>query len=837
MRHLWLFLVFIAANGIIVGQEFHSSWESEPDRIWIGADFWANRLQDWQLKDGRLECVAKKNQPMRTVHLLTHRLDAESDDFEITVKLGPILSAGKPIDSQSERGFLLGAGEGKIDFRAAALVHQWAGPGAGIFVGVDGAGNPFLRDFSRKPNTNSTQSIDAAPEEVTLRVSAKMEGDRAVLKVVAGENGMETELPRERLVGNIALVSNATPGKGQHAWFSHLSVSGKGILIDHSAAFGPIACTQYTLSADVMKMTAQLMPIGDAESHTAFLEAQKDGVWTQIGEAEIEVPGWTATFRIANWDSTQDTFYRVVYGDDTWTGIVRKDPIDEETIVVAGFTGNHNNSHTVGAKNALTDWQTGMWFPHVDLTSKVRKHDPDVLFFSGDQVYESKSPTFADRSNIQLDYLYKWYLWCWAYRDLTRDIPTVTIPDDHDVYQGNIWGEGGRPIHVDNAGGYVHPADFVKMVHRTQVNHLPDPYDPEPIEQGIPVYFTTLNYGRVSFAILEDRKFKSGCADHGLPPSGTGRPDHFNNPDFDTRQLDLPGLELLGERQHAFLDAWVEDWKQADFKVALSQTIFANMATHHGANLDYLIADLDSNGWPQTQRNRAIDALRKTFAFHIAGDQHLGSIVHHGIENHEDGIWSFCVPSIANFYPRMWNPRTQGRNLPPGAPHWKGRHLDGFKNAVTVFAATNPGSDFGIEPKELHNKMPGYGIVRLKKTTREIIMECWPRSADPADPHAKQYPGWPMTIQQTDNYKRKAAGYLNPIQVDGMTNPVVQIRESATQKLVYAIRLKENKFTPWVFAPGRYDVRIGDPDSGLWTELKGVVATVDPYSEARLIEF
>ncbi|NIR43692.1 MAG: hypothetical protein GWM93_16525, partial [Gemmatimonadetes bacterium] len=47
--------------------------------------------------------------------------------------------------------------------------------------------------------------------------------------------------------------------------------------------------------------------------------------------------------------------------------------------------------------------------------------------------------TAADLEHPFLDYLYKWYLWCWAFRELTAEIPTVTIPDDHDVYQGNLW--------------------------------------------------------------------------------------------------------------------------------------------------------------------------------------------------------------------------------------------------------------------------------------------------------------------------------------------------------------------------------------------------------------
>tara|TARA_R110002096_G_scaffold403766_2_gene601301 strand:+ start:5147 stop:7654 length:2508 start_codon:yes stop_codon:yes gene_type:complete len=834
LKTLPLFALLMMASAD--AQVFRSQWDAEPDRTWIGADFWANRLQDWHIKDGRVECVAKKNLPMRTVHLLTHRLNGEAG-FRVSVRLGAIRIPGDKPSPKSARGILLGAGGAEMDYRAAAIIHQWPGPGFGSFIGVDGNGQVFLNQRDPDSATTGQASIDDA----ILEIAAEPGTDGFIIKaLVSSPDGDQLskgtfEIPTAK--GNLALVSNPTPGNGHQAWFDNLELDGAGIESDAKAAFGPIACTQYTLSRRVMKMTAQLLPVGNDEPKRCFLETKMGESWHPTAEAEILVPGWTATFRVEDWDAEQDTLYRVVYGDSVWSGIIRKDPADKPEIVVAGFTGNHNNSHQIGSKKEATNWIEGMWFPHTDVVEKVTHHDPDLLFFSGDQVYEGKSPTFPDRNQINLDYLYKWYLFCWAYRDLMRDIPTVTIPDDHDVYQGNIWGEGGRPIHVDNEGGYVHPADFVKMVHRTQTSHLPDPFDPEPVAQGIPVYFTELNYGRVSFAILEDRKFKSGCANHGLPPSGTGRPDHFNNPNFDTRQLDLPGLQLLGDRQHDFLEVWAEDWRQSEFKVALSQTIFANMATHHGANLDYLVADLDSNGWPQSGRNQALDHLRKAFAFHLAGDQHLASIVHHGVDKHRDSIWSFCVPSIANFYPRAWNPRRSGLNRPDNAPHWQGDHIDGFHNPVTVYAATIPGEDFGVEPRELHNKMPGYGIVRFRKPERTITMECWPRRVDPSDPEARQYPGWPRTIKQRDNYPREPEGYLPPLEVGGMNNPVIQVREAVTKKLVYALRINGNKITPWVFAPGRYDLRIGEPDLGIWNELKGIEASVDPYSEARLIEF
>ena len=137
-----------------------------------------------------------------------------------------------------------------------------------------------------------------------------------------------------------------------------------------------------------------------------------------------------------------------------------------------------------------------------------------------------------------------------AFGDLARDRPCITIPDDHDVYQGNLWGAGGRSAKRDNEGGYTMPAEFVRMVERTQTAHLPDPWSTVPLEQGITSYYTDLLYGGVSFAVLEDRKFKSGPA--GLIEHDGPRPDHITDSRFDPAAADVPEAELLGAEQMRF---------------------------------------------------------------------------------------------------------------------------------------------------------------------------------------------------------------------------------------------------------------------------------------------
>jgi hypothetical protein len=294
------------------------------------------------------------------------------------------------------------------------------------------------------------------------------------------------------------------------------------------------------------------------------------------------------------------------------------------------------------------------------------------------------------------------------------------------------------------------------------------------------------------------------------------------DPNFDPKTADVPGARLLGERQLKFLRAWAADWRGADMKCALSQTTFCNVATLHGGGLRRLVADYDSNGWPQTGRNKAVDALRRGFAFHIGGDQHLATLVHHGIDAWNDATWSLCVPSICNFYPRAWVPLKPAHNWKKGMIEHTGEFRDGLGNHITVWAHTNP-RKMGKEPAWLHDKMPGYGIVRFRKKTRKITIECWPIFADPREPKTGgQYEGWPKTIDQLDCYGRKAVAWLPTIKVSGMTDPVVQVIDEANGETLYTLRIRGTSFRPKVFKAGTYTLKVGEPGTPALKVLKGV---------------
>ena len=540
----------------------------------------------------------------------------------------------------------------------------------------------------------------------------------------------------------------------------------------------------YTVHNKTLKLTAQLYPLKDDEDRNVRLEVKRNDQWISISKTKVIERGWTAPFKVNNWDDSKKVSYRVRHGKNAkYEGIIQQNPKDKSEFVMVGFTGNSINPGHGGD------------IPKKDLVNNIKNIKPDLLFFSGDQVYDHKRHYAA------------WLKFGRDFGEVIRNYPTVTIPDDHDVGQPNLWGHSGKKSTLPGAsdGGYTMPVDYVKEVERAQTSHLPDPYDPTPIQRGIGTYYTSLNWGRISFAIIEDRKFKTGPA--GMIPKQGPRPDHIRNPEYDPKSVDVEKARLLGQRQLKFLEEWGQDWNQADMKVALSQTIFCGGAHIHGRVGGRLHADLDSNGWPQTGRNKAIAALRKAYAFHFAGDQHLATVFHHGIDEWRDSIYSFCVPSIANLYLRWWKPLEPGKNLKPGQDPILGDHLDGFHNKVTAIAVANPSAEKGGD--KLTTRAAGFGVTRINKNTRDITFTCWPRNIDVTDKNAKPYPGWPFTFNQLDNYGRKAVSYLPNLKIN-KANQVVQVIAEKTGEVIYTIRIKGNQFRPKVFEAGEYTIKVGE---------------------------
>jgi hypothetical protein len=845
-------MTLIAAVGGSAGMAqaagYRSRFGQMNDRIWVGPDLWANPMEDWRVQGGRLECTTAA--PDRNVHVLTHQLGKQAGPVTMSVRLGKIEGGS------GSAGFLVGVHDVLNDYRG----NLFFGKGICAVITTDGE---LVLD-------GKTVKLAEKPDlaDVTLRLEAKWDGENASLALTATDTASGKRLgeaaatvPADKLVGNLALASNppiggeaagpakskAKSGKGPAAkaagekggarfWFDDWSIDG-GTVEEHAdRRFGPILFAMHSLSNSrgpdgfVMKMTAQMPPIGEADSQAVRLEVRQAEAWKTLGDQRIDADARTATFRIPNWPGDRDVKYRLVYTekfkgaadrDADWAGTVRKDPAGRP-LKLGKFTCQYHQA-----------------YPYAPLVANVAKANPDVMIFSGDQVYEPNGGYGIIREPTEraiLNYLRKWYMFGWAFGDLLRDRPTVCLPDDHDVFHGNLWGEGGKPMPAGSStsseGGYAEPARMVNVVHRTNTAHLPDAYDPTPGLQGITVYYCHWVYGRTSFGIVADRQFKSGPE---FVKTDGQRPDWVKGPGFDVESLDKPGLALLGERQMKFLGAWVADWRGADMKVLVSQTLWSNAATNHGSYDNVLQADLDSGGWPQRARDEALRLVRKGYPLHVCGDQHLPTLIQYGVDQPRDGCWSFCTPAICTIYQRWWSP--DKLNMPHtdrpahGLPD-TGQYLDGFGNLIYVYAVGNPeGTGAGAANRYdwSQDRAGGFGVVTVDRDRRTYTIDCYKFLADLDHPKpGDQFAGWPLTINQRDNYGRKIVGYLPEVSIAGVKDAVLQVLDQKTGELVYAIRLTGNTVKPWVFAEGAYTVRIGDPDADKWKTFKDQAITSRP---------
>ena len=100
-------------------------------------------------------------------------------------------------------------------------------------------------------------------------------------------------------------------------------------------------------------------------------------------------------------------------------------------------------------------------------------------------------------------------------------------------------------------------------------------------------------------------------------------------------------------------------------------------------------------------------------------------------------------------------------------------------------------------------------------------MECWPRNVDVTDPEAKQYPGWPRTISQFDNYNPPSWGKLGELTFD-IENPVVQLIDADSNEILYTVRANGKTFTPGAPKGKAFIVKAGKdvPDTVVSEEAK-----------------
>lgn len=703
--------------------EFQSNWEGT--RPWIGPEYWASPIYDWETVDGTVVASAAKD---RLLHLLSHRPLAPEKGFiiRVTVDLQADVAAVK--HSNLRAGIAVGV-QGMMDDPRHVAV--WAKQRVDAVIRADGRialGEHVISEQALPGKGFAELTLSYAEGEIHLTGTRDGKSVNVVMPAKAAD-----------LTGNICLVtSSAGPTKpnlpAPRVRFKDWRVAGDGIGETGVEPFGPILWTQYTRQGNRVKCSVQMPPMGPEDTTEVKLDLKQAGEWREVGSAAIDPLARTAVLKLDVPAGAVD--YRVRYPwqgrDAEWTGTFAMDPEKSaRPMKIAVFSCDH-----------------GYAFPLPTMTRNVAIQDPDMLFFAGDQIYEGYGGHGVVRQPVEkamLDYLRKFYQFGWTWRDLLKNKPSIIITDDHDVFQGNIWGAGGRHTRNENDGGYIMPVPWVNAVERTQTAHLPDPVDPAPLESGIGVYFTKMTWGGVPMAILEDRKWKSGPL--AVLPKGTNNTKEKKLPQD---VVDPPGASLLGERQETFLKDWAVATTSSPLRLVFSQTIFCKGHTHTGFDLRRNHYDWDGNGWPRSGRQRALEPIKGSRTLMLHGDQHLGLLVRHGVDTWNDGPWAFMVPGTANGWPRAWWPE-DGRI--------SGDFTDPFGNQFSVLAAANPekGSN-NLKPRETdppevvaHRKGSGHGMVIIAPDRKSAVLEMWRYQFDAKNPQpGDQFEDFPQTLRFGD---------------------------------------------------------------------------------------
>jgi hypothetical protein len=770
VRTLLLPLLLLAAATTAPAQEaLVPDIAANVTRPWTGADFWANPAEDWQVSKGRIENTFSGGN--RHVVLLTAELTAEAKPFAARVMVDQI---SFELFGEGFAGLQVGLRGPGGDFREAAVL------GTGFAAGIDFSGRPFIGGTRA-----DGEALPLPLRGVVLELRGEPAGDRYRLTLLVQDatgkilRTVEADAHPSWLPGLISVTaSTARPavvdlaaarplrlsampqkreGEGRFG-FSKVSVSGGKFARLPERSFGPVLWTTYTMDNDgTLCLLAQAAAFARSERHEVELHLPDRAPV----KATLDPVSRTARFRLLRLDPSKTMPYEVKLAGGSWSGTIRPAPAGRP-IRIASLSCND---------------ATG--FPHVELVANVRAQQPDFITFHGDQIYEGIGGyglVYDHRPGDRpvQSYLRKYAMHGWTWRDILRDTPSVTLPDDHDVFHGNLWGAGGEPANVtrgygnfaQDSGGYKMSVEFVNAVHRTQTGNLPDPADPSPCRSGVGVYFTRHAWGPLDFVILADRQFKS--APKVALPAGkieNGWPQAL---DWDAESAVAEGeVHLLGTRQETYLARWAATpAKGAKFRIALSQSPFCapqtlpkSMTSDAGvpdlpvlapgayAEDDEPKADYDTNGWPQAARIKALKLLAEARAVHLTGDQHLGSTGQYGLDGWGDGPWWISSPSIANVWPRRWMPAEEGRNRRPGAPKWTGDFEDGFGNRITLHAVANP-HDVEREPARLFDRAVGYTLTTWDPAAGKVRLENWPYWASPAKPAPdnRPYDGWPVVI-------------------------------------------------------------------------------------------
>lgn len=730
---------------------------SGQNRSWIGPHWWVNPSYDGSIDSEQLVLTAAPN---RTAALLPYEIHTNQAVSSFSIGVEMAFSPNYHKFNSVAAGFRLGRKDNQIkNWRRSVVaateffdVLYYPNTGVITFGSISKKVPEIEKNELLVSKKISFNLLCKTQSGITRLVYCDLTLGNIEGTVNYSLHNMNSEV--SKFGGGIALLTNGPPRSLAEKYvlafvkFSNFGLSGEMVRYFKRRTLGPILWTQYLPPQNkIIRLQTQMSYLPSPQRVSlAFRSINKKKTpsgfqyrWRTVSTVIMEGDSKTALFNFRmpfKYDNAEKIQYRVFHKFNGkiyfWYG------------TITAFIPENKNP-----KVASFSCDKGYLFPNIPLVKAIRKRKPDLLAFLGDQIYEDGGVVGEFgvarllepfETTIQ-DFLFKYTLFAWTFRTLMAKIPTILLLDDHDYYQPNIWGQGGKRISFTNTtsfftwydGGFIMSDRWLNTVERVYTGHLPrsslyNNITLSPVK--LKTYFTTFKFGSLDFIILEDRKFKS-------------------NPNNESVQL-----QLLGEEQENYLKEWSTNWsdKSTRMKVAFSQTIFCSAATHRDFSLRRDPFYTDSGAWPLEPRRRVVDYLTKARAFSMHGDQHLGVL----LKNYANDEWNgngqlaFMVPGIANGFPRAWWPgvKMASTSVLRGRD-FTGRFKDDAGNAIEVLSVANP--DFGRRSilqnrywsRTAYVKGSGWGLSVFNVAKRTVNVNLF-RIGGPIE--GEMFRGFPKTM-------------------------------------------------------------------------------------------
>lgn len=766
--------------------KFESNWHVQNNRQWIGPEYFAENINNWEINKGKLTCLNKEN-ALAELHILPVLFKNDSGNVSIRMKVNVTATQASP-------GSQLYAG-----------IKIWNQPTgqktSGFIFGINNKKQLFIAN-NEPSQLLAHATLKNLPDTGLLTLKINIDASNTV-QLQYHQTSVSYNLPES--AGKYCSIICVSNNNHTPVSFSGLLINGSKTQIDNSRNFGPIISTLNGVNINKRKMAVHFAPVSPQDPDTFIIEFKEPDsiVWRTQKQVKIDKNKWYNIISLDFLNPGKQYQYRIIYQ------LPYKKDIQKKYFYQGLLPSALNNTDTVQfitlAGNAYPE-TTSELISGNQLNNKFNKAlnnlKPAAILFTGN--FTGEYHINGHKNYTVNDFRNSWLKFCYNYQLALKNNFSILIPGTKEYLQKKIWGEGRIqentyptdsvfPEQYENKsyqwhqqqGGFMASATYINYMENMYTAHLP--YTPETDSNlaGIQSISGAVTISGIDFALLESFKFKTA------PANTINKVEIYNGIPWKrwtpTSLLNNTEAQIIGSHQLTYTNKWAEHWGNCYFKVAIMHAPFYQLATYPDSlyyfteypytstinippqeSTDILLKDLSSNGWPGHARDNIVQTLSKANIFSISGNSNIGSVVKYGISYNASGGVNFNTPYVSEANGYRWCPKKTGHDKP--ANNYHGDYLDGFRNRISVWQ---------IEASHDTSFLKRFGLVSFNKSNGTISSICYlytPGGIKNSMQH---------TISASDNGNTRARYNLPPLVFNNApaNNYVVTIKNNANNKI------------------------------------------------------